>query len=271
MTLLDLGGTIAALRGLPAGMEEALRAEWRPWVLSGDAPALVFDVRVEAPREDCRPFSAKRMAATFEGGVARYVMEEGAAIVPPSGPAEIRIGPCGAGKQLYALLTLVGAAFAWRAPSRGTLVLHAAGVVIGGRAFVLAGAEGAGKSTFARVAAEAGVGVLGDDLVVVRAVEGGVEAVGSPLRSRPWNSTGRGAFPLAALLLPEHGAPPAIRPASRMAARARVVASLPFVAEAMDRCPGLDAALDAIVRAPARVLRFAPDPGWLPLLRGFAP
>lgn len=271
MILLDLGGTVALLCGLEPGMEEALRAEWRPWVLREGNAALVVDVRVEPPREDCRPFSAKRMAATFDGGVARYVMEEGRATVPPSGPVEIGIGPCGANKQLYALLTLLGAAFAWRAPSRGTLVLHAAGIVLDGRAFVLAGAEGAGKTTFARVAAEAGAGVLGDDLVVVRAAEGGVEAVGSPLRSRPWNSTGRGSWPLAALLLPEHGAPPSLRPAPAMAARARVVASLPFVAEAIDRCPGLDAALDAVVGAPARTLRFAPDPAFLPLLRGFAP
>ncbi len=271
MILLDLGGTVAALRGLDAGMAEALRALWRPWVLREADPALLVDVRVERPREDCRPFSAKRMAANFDGGIARYVMEEGTASVPPSGPVAIGIGPCGANKQLYALLTLLGAAFAWRAPSRGTLVLHAAGIVLDGRAFVLAGAEGAGKTTFARVAAEAGAGVLGDDLVVVRAAEGAVEAVGSPLRSKPWNSTGRGAWPLAALLLPEHGTPAALRPASAMAARARVVASLPFVAEAMDRCPGLDAALDAIVRVPARLLRFAPDPGFLPLLRGLAP
>lgn len=271
MILLDLGGTVASLRGLAGGMEEGLRSEWGPFVLREGEPEIVVDVRVAPPREDCRPFSAKRMAATFEGGIARYVMEEGEARVPPSGPVEIGIGPCGANKQLYALLTLLGAAFAWRAPSHGTLVLHAAGVVLDGRSFVLAGAEGAGKTTFARLAAEAGVAVLGDDLVVVRAAERGVEAVGSPLRSRPWNTTGRGAWPLAALLLPEHGTPASLRPAAPMSARARLVASLPFVAEALDRCPGLDAALEAIVRTPARVLRFAPDPGWLPLLRGFAP
>ncbi len=271
MTILDLGGTAAAIRGLPAAMEAALRSEWRPWVLREGEPVLVVDVRVEPPREDGRPFSAKRMAANFEDGLARYVMEEGTATVPPSGPAAIHVASCGANKQLYALLTLLGAAFAWRAPSHRALVLHAAGIVLDGRAFVLAGAEGAGKTTFARVAAESGAAVLGDDLVVVRAADGGVEAVGSPLRSKPWNTTGRGAWPVAALLLPEHGTPPALRPAPAMAARARVVASLPFVAEAIDRCPGLDSVLDAVVGAPARLLRFAPDPGFLPLLRGFAP
>jgi hypothetical protein len=55
-------------------------------------------------------------------------------------------------------------------------------------------------------------------------------------------------------------------------ARAGVVASLPFVAEAMDACPGLDGTLDSLFRAvPALMLRFAPDPGFLGLLRDRTP
>ena len=272
MILLDIGGLPVAVEGLSPEHEDRLRSEWRPWVLAAGDPWLKVRARIDPPREDCRPFSAKRMVGTFRGSDAHYVMEEGQASSPSAGEAAIHIASCGDSKQFYSLLTLLGAVFAWRAPSAGRLVLHAAGIVLDGRAFVLCGAEGAGKTTWARVAAEAGVPVLGDDLVVVRAEDDGAEAAGSPLRSRPWNSAGRGAWPLAGILLAEHGTPPRLRTAPPLVARAAVVAALPFVAEAMNACPGLDRTLESLFRStPARVLRFAPDGAHLGLLRDATP
>lgn len=63
-----------------------------------------------------------------------------------------------AGVRLAALLRCI---------SGGGLALHASCVARGGRAFVLAGPTGAGKTTAARHAAAAGASVLADDLVLL--------------------------------------------------------------------------------------------------------
>jgi hypothetical protein len=59
----------------------------------------------------------------------------------------------------------------WWATPRGLLATHAAGVCFGGQAALLIGAGGSGKSTFAVEAARLGMGFLGDDYVLVQAVE----------------------------------------------------------------------------------------------------
>lgn len=273
MIRLDAGVGVVAVSGLDRELAARLCEEWRPFVLDGGAgEAIEVEVSREAPVEGGGPYAAAGVAASFDRGGARYAMDEGTANVPAEGSARIALGARGADVQFWTLLTLLGAVLAWRAPARGALVLHGAGLVLDGRAFVLVGAEGSGKTTFARLAAEARIPILGDDLVVVRSGAGGVEAAGSPLRSRPFSSTGPGRWPLAAILLPEHALAASLAPVSALAARARTVASLPFVAEGMDACPGLEATLDAVLlNAPARTLRFAPDPGFLDLLRTFVP
>ena len=60
----------------------------------------------------------------------------------------------------------------------GRLVAHGAAVGRSGGAVLLLGGSGAGKSTSAYLASLAGWSLLGDDLIVVRLVDGGVEAIG---------------------------------------------------------------------------------------------
>jgi hypothetical protein len=55
----------------------------------------------------------------------------------------------------------------WLASEMNTAFVHAAAVDWGGRAVVLGGPSGAGKSTFSLNALNAGLGILGDDYVVV--------------------------------------------------------------------------------------------------------
>lgn len=66
---------------------------------------------------------------------------------------------------------------------RGRLVLHASGVIIGGRCVAFLGISGAGKSTLAALLAERGHGVLGDDWIALDfSVEGQVTALPSSER-----------------------------------------------------------------------------------------
>jgi hypothetical protein len=90
------------------------------------------------------------------------------------------------------------------APRKGILT-HAAGVVRNGKAFIFAGASGAGKSTFSQLLAEARVGkLLSDERMIVREIDGVMQAFGTP-----WAGTAgiarNGNAPLAGIYFLKHG------------------------------------------------------------------
>lgn len=85
---------------------------------------------------------------------------------------------------------------------RGGVIVHAAGVVLEGRAYALCGVSGAGKTTVARAFIAAGLGerLLSDDrLIVRRSPEGGYLAWGTPWPGDARVARNAGA-PLAALV-----------------------------------------------------------------------
>jgi len=87
---------------------------------------------------------------------------------------------------------------------RGVLV-HGAGLKLGKRIYLFAGASGAGKSTFSELLARAGLGtVLSDERMIVRSLIGGLLAFGTP-----WAGTAGiarpGSAPLAGIFFLRHG------------------------------------------------------------------
>jgi hypothetical protein len=67
----------------------------------------------------------------------------------------------------WALASPMRVPLSWLANAHGMQVVHAAAVAMGGRAVLLAGAGGSGKSTTALACAMAGMAYLGDDYCVV--------------------------------------------------------------------------------------------------------
>src|SRR6185503_3299070 len=97
---------------------------------------------------------------------------------------------------------------------------------------VAIGSEGSGKTTWALLAKQAGATVVSDDIVVVEPSPGGGYALlGTPLRAKEHGAFTRGRWPLAALLLPEHGSPPRLSAVKDLRVRARLLSNLPFVTE----------------------------------------
>ena len=142
--------------------------------------------------------------------------------------------------------------------------LHAAGVLVGGRAFLLVGPSGCGKTTWARTAAEAGLPVLSDDCVLVDSAQGPLVALGSPFRAKDFPSPGPGRWPVAAILLPQQAPAPSLTPVPRLMLEARVSANLLFSAAAWDAQPAAARAAGVIAAgAPARTLAFRPDASWI--------
>jgi hypothetical protein len=116
---------------------------------------------------------------------------------------------------------------------QGRFILHAGGVVGERGAYPLVGATGTGKSTLAAAALEHGWRLLGDDMIVIRSGDDGLEAAGVPRRvavpahlgfrwaGRPIPNDRRGRlelpaemleagwFPLGGTIVVGHGSDPA--------------------------------------------------------------
>jgi hypothetical protein len=145
---------------------------------------------------------------------------------------------------------------------RQGLLLHAAGMLVRGRAVVLPGVSGAGKTTFAGLAAgRAGWEALSDDRVLVRVPD---DADGAVAHGTPWPGEGRVAAnrsgPLGRLVFLSQGGTNTVQPLTpaQAAARLLVTTSVPWYdPDHLDRT--LEACDRLVRRVPATLLTFRPD------------
>jgi hypothetical protein len=262
---VDFSGFGVRLQGEDPVLEQ-LRQVWAPFVAPVHEP--VLDVRVERGEGEIPP--GRHMEGgvheTREGGARRLARVEGSIETGSGRAAVLRIPRGEEPRRLWGGINLVIAALGGALPAHGGLLIHGAAALLEGRVFLLSGASGSGKTTWARACAAAGLPVLSDDTVLVHAGAEPPHAVGSPFRARDFSAPGRGRWPLAAVLLPRHGAP-ALGGASALRASAVLQANALF-ASAHD--PHVEALVHRLVtRVPVRELTYAPDPSFVPLLRDF--
>jgi hypothetical protein len=267
---LDLSGVRLRLEGLSPPGATKLREEWSPFIAPvGREPFLRLVVSYERGNLPQREFAPKQMEAWLGDAEARFSMPEGSATVRRSGRAELRLLEGLEQREFFTLVNLLRACLAWTMPGRGGILLHAAGLVVEGRAFLLVGGEGSGKSTWARLGESAGARVLSDDLVLIDGSGAEMEALGSPFRSTHIADYRPGRWPLAAILFPRHGSPPALGPVDNLSARARIVANLPFIAEAIADDDRLTSVLSRVIRSVScSELTFGLEPSFVKLLSG---
>ncbi len=138
---------------------------------------------------------------------------------------------------------------------RGSLLIHASGVVRGGGAYLFFGPSGAGKTTVTLLSE--GDLILGDDLILLQPNGESFEACSVPFRGvyREPPATDR-AFPLAAAyrLIQDRRDFVEEMPASRAAAE--LMASLPFVMEGAGGLRAVEIAALLARRTPVHRLHF---------------
>lgn len=144
---------------------------------------------------------------------------------------------------------------------RDGVLLHSAGAVIDGSAYLFVGASGAGKSTLARKAFEAGAPVLSDDLNAVVGLSNEPAVAQLPftgdLREQ---DTFDGTMPLRGIFLLNKGGSVACEPHSRGEATAAIVATAPYINRGADNLDTLVAAAAALTaRIPVARLTSAAD------------
>lgn len=267
----DLSGIRLRVRGLPGEYERLLREEWAGFEAAAPGtPFLDVAVRAGSEPEPRSQWDPKAIRSLVRSGSARYELEEGAIEVGADGKAALSLRSGAGSRTFFAFLNLIRAGLAWRMPSRGGAMLHAAGIVVKGRAFLLVGPEGSGKTTWAGAGAAGGADVLGDDVVLVDRAPERFEALAAPLRPRSGSLRLPGRWPLAAILLPRHGASPRLDPAAARDVYGRILANLPFLAEGFGADGRIPAAIEDLrASVPARTLTFSPDPSFLAILSGF--
>jgi len=268
----DLSGLGIHLSGLPHDLAARLARDWAPFA----APAAErwLDVRVELVERDYAEavYRPKAMRARVAARGAAFAMPEGEAEVDATGVAQLRLVSGTGERRYFTLLNLLRACLAWRLPERGGAMLHAAGLVVDGVAFLLVGAEGSGKSTWTRLGEQAGAEVVSDDLILLDGANRRLEVLGAPFRSTHAIEFRVGRWPLAAVLFPIHGATPAWHPVAGLLSRARLAANLPFVADGLEQDGRLLRSIDRVVgEVPCGELTFAPDTRFVELLRRWAP
>jgi hypothetical protein len=143
------------------------------------------------------------------------------------------------------------------------LLLHAAGVALGGRAYAFCGPSGAGKTTVARLLQDRG-DLFGDENMVLRLTPAGVELLSTPFwgASAPPDLIRRAnhAAPLAAIFVLEKAPDFALRTLSAGEAVAALLATEKVATERVDSATAwLEVAGRLLGRVPAYALRFRPS------------
>jgi hypothetical protein len=256
---LDLSGIGVRVKGL-AGLPDAaaaagswrdrLRRDWAPYVVDSALADPFLSVEVGAGAAGFGgAWDPKAMRSELRLDGATYTVAEGAVEVDASGGASLRLDADAGERGYWAMRNLLRAALAWRMPSRGGALVHAAGLEVDGRAFAMVGPEGSGKTTWTLLGAAEGGGAISDDLLLIDGEAARPMVLGAPFRSDKRYEPRVGRWPLAALLVPRHGASTAVEPVSRLEAQSRLAANLPFVAEGLERDPRIGAVVDSLLAA----------------------
>jgi hypothetical protein len=266
---VDISGLGLRFEGLTRALSSELERQWPDFVRAqGVSPSLVIRVEDDDRTMTRNRFMEGALEIEASAGAVHFRGDEGEIVQHVSGASAVaRLSRGASGRRFWVLVNLTCAAVGWRLLARGGGAVHAAGVLVGERAYLLVGPSGCGKTTWARTAAAAGLPVLSDDCVLVDSAEGRLEALGSPFRAKDFPSPGRGRWPVAAILIPQPAAEPSLAPVTRLMLEARIAANLLFSAASWETNPAAARAAGAIAGgAPARVLSFRPDASWIRLV-----
>jgi hypothetical protein len=266
----DLSGFNVRLHGLDAACAAVVDDVWG--LFAGDAGVGVLDVgvRFEGPELAPGAIDDAPLGRAIRGDAIEFRSREGRIEIDERGTARALVGTGNAATRAYALINLILPALSWTLPRHGALVVHSGAILVGPRGFLLIGQAGAGKSTFVRHAIAAGARAVSDDLNLLVSERGRWFLAGSPLRTRIHRGSGPGRWPLAALLVPHHGAPAALDAVSRLRVSAQLQGNLPFVGDCWMQVPGGLRLTEELDRVAARRLTFAPDSSFVPLLEHWA-
>lgn len=275
--VFSVAGIRLALRGLEPAVEAALRERFRLFVEDGAPDAdlrLAVTRAIEKqylpyPGHENEPLVYQLRTRVTAGRLHVWSYSFSGSFELGGAEGELRLCDTPFEPPVRSLENFLRVALAWKALDRGCILLHAAGLVREGRAFVFFGPSGAGKTTVVGQSPECTV--LNDDLVLLaRRADGAFRAHGVPFKGMDDLGAGvTGAFPIAGLFRLVQAAEDAVEPLSPARAIGELAASIPFVTERAEGFEKVFDLLDGLVgAAPVFRLRFRLSPDfWREVLR----
>lgn len=258
---VDVFGLRIRFDGLTAAVENAGRAQYAAF-LSEAPPSHAVSVRRGATAYLPIPadkFMSLEMESRAEGTLmvsnffaALRTPESGILLVSDADRADSVLGAMENYLRWMVSETVV---------RRNCVVLHSAGIVRNGKAYVFFGHSGAGKSTVAELSAP--MPVLSDDLVLLRKQPDGWHACSTPFAGTfPQHRKEGGVYPLAGLYLLRKSETNSAQPVALPVAVGMLVAAAPFLTDT-DRTAHLVPLLQDLCRnVPVFELRFRKDPSF---------
>lgn len=161
----------------------------------------------------------------------------------------------------YAIDSVLRIVHTFALAREGSFLMHAASAVRNGRAFLFAGASGAGKTTISRLAPKDAV-LLTDEISYVRRNEDGYLAFGTPFAGELAKSGENMSAPIAAVYLLAKGPENRIEPVGAADAGRALLESILFFAQEPELVKSVfQAACEFVCRVPIYRLTFVPDAG----------
>lgn len=213
-----------------------------------------FKVRVDAD-SGSSPQTHLTPDAGFAGERIIFDLPGYRGTIDPNSRADLVINSQRPVQGVDYFLRVVLSALAFRS---GGLMLHAAGIVRNGRAYLFFGRSGSGKTTVARNSPDDQV--LNDDLVILRPEEGSWQVFGTPFTNPTQAKPSAGSAPAAALFRLIQSPRVYLEPLTGARALAELVACVPVLnaspAPPLERCRLL------LLSVQAFDLHLRPDPSF---------
>ncbi|HEX3353908.1 MAG TPA: hypothetical protein VHS34_13905 [Terriglobales bacterium] len=249
---LEIGGMPILLHMQNRSFRELLALRYAGFVGSSRTPRFEFDIELTAPLAD-DPDEDVRVQ--MHGGVWRLRRGDFRAQWDPrAGRGRIRqsANPYSIDSILRIVHTLILA-------QEGGFLLHSAGAIRDGKAFLFSGVSGAGKTTISRLAPR-DVTLLTDEVSYVRRDGDGYRACGTPFAGELARVGENCSAPIECLFFLAQGPANRIETLSKAEAIRRLMRNILFFAEDSDLVQKVfQSACEFVERVAVRRLAFVPD------------
>lgn len=262
MINLDIGGIQLGISAYPPVLGDKLQQRYRPFVRPEEANVFEVQIRVQPDENAPRAPLPQAPPIHFDGNRAHFQSPGFRGMVDQNGGhAEVRLDSFQAENQADYFLRVCLALLAYQA---GGLLVHAAGIVHQGRAFLFFGPSGSGKTTAARCSPPDAV--LNDDLVLLLPAKTGWRAFGTPFSNPTQVPPRADSAPAAALLRLVQSKEVRLSPLGWGQALAELLVSAPVLNASP--FPPLDRCQQILADLPVYSLYFLPDPSFWPIVAG---
>jgi hypothetical protein len=249
---VDIGGMPILLHTQDDSFRQLLARRYAGFVDSAVSPRLEFDIELttpsrKAPDEDVR-VEMRDGTWRLGRGDFRAQWDPGAR----RGRIRQSANPYSIDSVLRIVHTLILA-------HDGGFLLHSAGAIRNGRAFLFSGVSGAGKTTISRLAPP-DVTLLTDEVSYVRLVDASYRACGTPFAGELARVGENCSAPIASLFFLKQGPENKIEAVAKSEAVLRLMRNILFFAEDAALVEKVfQSACEFVERVPVQQLTFTPD------------